>query len=91
MNRLESLPKHRQRILNRSTGGEFTPAAYLNIILEGNEEEWALLYQACKSDPETKEAVIRQLPLGDPLQESTLKVWAGLLGVDLKLNADVGI
>ncbi len=91
MNTLASIPQYRQQLLNRSTGGRFTPAAYLNIILEGSENEWAILLHACKTDPETREAVITLLPLGDPLQESTLKVWADLLGVELHLNADSGI
>ena len=66
MNDLSGLPKERQRLLNRSTGGEFTPLAYLNIIQRGTLDEWVYLWQACNEDPETRQAVIDLLEAGDP-------------------------
>lgn len=64
MNDLSGLPKERQRLLNR---GEFTPLAYLSIIQRGALDEWDYPWQACNEDPETRQAVIDLLEMGDPL------------------------
>ncbi len=77
---LASLPNDRRRLLNRSTGGEFTPLAYLNIIERGSEGEWALLYNECMRNPETRTTVIALLEMGDPLQAGIIRLWADLLG-----------
>jgi hypothetical protein len=55
--------------------------AYLNIIERGSENEWALLYEACNKDPETRKAVIELLETGDPLQTGVIRLWADLLEV----------
>jgi len=73
--------QQRQVTLNRSTGGTFSPAMYLNIIQEGTEKEWGALYQACLRDPDTKMAVVRQLSMGDPLLREYVWLWADLLVV----------
>jgi hypothetical protein len=81
MDTFPSFPPERQLTLNRTTGGAFSPAMYLNIIQEGTEEEWGVLYRACLSNPSTKQAVARQLPMGDPLLREYVWLWADMLGV----------
>ena len=81
MNDLSGLPKERQRLLNRSTGGEFTPLAYLNIIQRGTLDEWVYLWKACNEDPETRQAVIDLLEAGDPHLKDFVHMWADMLGV----------
>ncbi len=81
MNDLSRLPQERQRILNRSTGGEFTPLAYLNIIQRGTLDEWVYLWKACNEDPETRQAVVELLDMGDPLLKDFVHMWADMLGV----------
>ena len=78
MNTLDSLPPERQRLLNRSTDG-FSPLAYLNIIERGSTEEWALLYNACRDDQETRLTVIELLPMADPIQAGIIQLWSDLL------------
>jgi hypothetical protein len=81
MNDLSGLPKERQRLLNRSTGGEFTALAYLNIIQRGTLDEWVYLWKACNVDPETRLAVIDLLETGDPYLKDFVHMWADILGV----------
>lgn len=81
MTELNELSATRRRLLNRSTGGDFTPLAFLNIIERGSEEEWALLYQACLKDPDTRSTVAGLLEMGDPLQAGIIRLWADLIGV----------
>ena len=77
---LHELPEERRRRLNRSTDG-FSPLAYANIIDRGSVDEWVLLWRACQTDPETREATILLLPTIDPLQADVIRMWADMLGV----------
>jgi hypothetical protein len=80
MNELREIPPDRYRLLNRSTDG-FTPLMYANIIERGSVDEWVLLWRACNSDPQTRQAVVDLLPTGDPLQADAICMWADLLAV----------
>jgi hypothetical protein len=77
---LERLLERRRFALNRSTGGMFTPLAYLNIIQTGSVPEWSALHEACRADPKIAAAVAEMLPIGDPLQIGALRIWADLVG-----------
>ena len=80
MNELREIPPVRYRLLNRSTEG-FSVLMYANIIERGSVDEWVLLWRACNSDPETRQAVVDLLPTGDPLQADAICMWADLLAV----------
>lgn len=54
---------------------------YLNIIHEGSVDEWVYLWKACNDDPETRQAVIDLLPVGDPLLSECVHMWADMLRV----------
>ncbi|MDD2765605.1 MAG: hypothetical protein PHE83_16710 [Opitutaceae bacterium] len=76
---------------NRSTGGEFSPLAYLNVIERGTDTDWAQLLQLCRIDPKVRKEVIDLLPMGDPLQRGVLLLWADLLGVRIDIADHPGL
>lgn len=78
MNTLASISPERQHLLNRATDG-FSPLAYLNIIERGTIDEWAILYDACKNDAETRRVVLKLLPMADPIQSGVIELWKDLL------------
>ena len=75
---------------NRATH-EPSPLAYLNLIQRGTEQQWAELFALCQRDAQVRSQVIDMLAYGDPYQRPTLELWADMLGVNLKLNANGGI
>ena len=80
MNELREIPPDRYRLLNRSTEG-FSRLMYANIIECGSVDEWVLLWRACQTDAETREATICMLSTIDPLQADVIRMWSDMLGV----------